>query len=55
MVLVLFDEKENKLKIQHPIILSHESKKEVEDKIVHISTEKTDSLYLLKNKKLKFL
>ena len=43
MVLMVFDEKDDKLKIQHPIILAHESKKEVEGKIVHISTEKTDA------------
>ena len=43
MVLIVFDEKENKLKIQHPIVLAHESKKEVESKIVHITTEKTDA------------
>lgn len=43
LVLMVFDEKENKLKIHQPIVLAHESKKEVEGKIVHIHTEKTDA------------
>ena len=43
MVFMVFDEKDDKLKIKSQILLAHESKKEIESKIVHINMEKNDA------------